>query len=186
MIETGVRLSAKKFPTWGYVAVLMALCLDFFSVTSATRWRLFGSGIRRTSWRGGAEVGLLEIGFEDAQHDAVDAKLFGQRPCVHADDPGNAVFLEPVVERFFRAGVRRDIAQLADDVAPGLGLVRLEAFGADAVVADQGIRLAEDLAVVGGVGDRLRVAYHAGVEDDFPRDFGEGTEPFAGPNAAVF
>ena len=61
-----------------------------------------------------------------------------------------------------------------------------KALGGDAVVADQRVGLAEDLAVVGGIGDGLGVADHARVENDFPRDLGEGAEAFARPDAAVF
>ena len=40
--------------------------------------------------------------------------------------------------------------------------------------------------MVGGVGDGFGIADHARVENDFPRDLGEGAEPLARPDAAVF
>jgi hypothetical protein len=121
-----------------------------------------------------------------ASHDPVDAQLLGQGPGVQAGDAGDGVFLEPGVERLFRAGVGGAFAGLADDVAADFRLVGFEGLGGDAVVADEGIGLAEDLAVVGGVGDGFGIADHPRIENDFPRDLGEGAEAFARPDAAVF
>ena len=70
-------------------------------------------------------------------------------------------------------------AELRDDVAGDLRPLGLEAAGIDAVVADERVGLAKDLAPVGGVGDRLRVADNAGIKNDFPPDFGAGAEPYA-------
>ncbi len=64
----------------------------------------------------------------------------------------------------------RLLAELGDDVTRDARPVGLEAGGIDAVVADERVGLAEDLAVVGRVGDGLRVADDPGIEDDFPTD----------------
>ena len=58
------------------------------------------------------------------------------------------------------------VLDLAHDDGPGMGLVRLEQVLGGPVVADHGVGEGDHLAVVGGVGDDLLVAGHAGVEDD--------------------
>jgi hypothetical protein len=55
---------------------------------------------------------------------------------------------------------------VAHDDAAGVDAVRLHRRRADPVVADQRVGENDDLAGVGGVGDRLLVAGHRGVEDD--------------------
>ncbi len=70
-------------------------------------------------------------------------------------------------------------AELRDDVPGDPGPLGLEALGIDAVVADERVGLAEDLAVVGGVGDALGIADDPGIENDFPPDLGAGAETYA-------
>jgi len=70
-------------------------------------------------------------------------------------------------------------AQLRDDVAGDLRPFRLEAGGIDAIVADERVGLAQDLAVIGGIGDRFRVADDPGIENDFPPDLGARAEAYA-------
>jgi hypothetical protein len=81
--------------------------------------------------------------------------------------------------------VRRLFAELGDDVAGDLRPVGFEARGVDPVVADKGIGLAEDLTVVGRVGDALRVADDPGIENDFPPDLGGRAETYALVDGAV-
>jgi len=75
--------------------------------------------------------------------------------------------------------VRRLLAELGNDVAGDARPVGLEARRIDAIVADERIGLAEDLAVVGRVGDALRVADDPGIENDFPPDLGGRAEAYA-------
>jgi len=133
-----------------------------------------------------AKVGFRGAGFENAEHDPLDSQFFRERPRVHSADAGDAVFLEPIVKRFFRSRMRRRRAQLAHDVSPDFRPVGFKTRGADAVVADERVGLAEDLAVIGGIGDGFGVANHARVENDFSRDFGRGAKAFARPDASVF
>ncbi len=70
-------------------------------------------------------------------------------------------------------------AELRDDVAGDLGPVGLETGRVDAVVADERVGLAEDLAAVGRVGDAFRVADDPGIENDFPPDIGGRAESYA-------
>ena len=57
--------------------------------------------------------------------------------------------------------------------------------GRHAVVADQGVGQHQDLAGIGGVGERLRVADHAGREHDLAGDRPAGTEGNALKDASV-
>jgi hypothetical protein len=81
--------------------------------------------------------------------------------------------------------VRRLLADLGEDIARDAGPVRFEAPRVDAVVADEGVGLAEDLPLVGGVGDGLRVADDPGIENDFPPNFGACAETYALVDGAV-
>jgi hypothetical protein len=81
--------------------------------------------------------------------------------------------------------VRGLFAELRDDVAGNPGPIRLETRGVDPVVADERVGLAEDLAVVGRVGDALRVADDSGIENDFPPDLGGRAETYALKDGAV-
>ena len=55
----------------------------------------------------------------------------------------------------------------------------------DAVIPDQRPRLDEYLPKVGGVGERLGVPDHAGVEDYFASDCSFGPESLAEKNGAI-
>jgi hypothetical protein len=92
--------------------------------------------------------------------------------------PGT-VLPEPVVEGFHRRFVGRTGAELRNDIAGDLRPFRLEAGGIDAIVADERVGLAQDLAMIGGVGDTLRVADDPGIENDFPPDLGARAEAYA-------
>jgi hypothetical protein len=109
----------------------------------------------------------------------MDAKLFRQGPSVDALDAGNAVFPEPFVEGLGRGRVGRLPAEPRNDVAGDPRSVRLETRGIDAVVADEGIGLAENLSVVGRIGDALRVADDPRIENDFPPGSGARAETYA-------
>jgi len=109
----------------------------------------------------------------------VDPELFRQGPGVDPRDARDAALPEPVVERLARRGVRGPDAELRDDIAGDLRPLRLETVRVDAVVADEGIGLAEDLAAVGRIGDALRVADDPGIENDFPPRFGGRAETYA-------
>jgi hypothetical protein len=109
----------------------------------------------------------------------VDAELLGQGAGVDPGDGRDAALAEPLVERLRRGRVGRLFAELRDDVAGDVRPVRFETRGIDAVIADQRIGLAEDLAVVRGVGDALRVADDPGIENDFPPDLRAGAETYA-------
>lgn len=116
---------------------------------------------------------------EQAGHDSVDPELLRQGPGVDAGDPRDAVLAEPVVKRLPRRGVGGGQAELRDDVTGDPGPLGLERRRIDAVVADERVGLAEDLAVIGRVGDALGIAHDPGVENDFPPDLGVGAETYA-------
>ena len=72
-------------------------------------------------------------------------------------------------------GARRvfGVLRLAHDHPASVDAVGLHRLRGDAVVPDQRIGEGDDLARVGGVGDRLLVAGHGGVEDHLPGDPGQ-------------
>jgi hypothetical protein len=109
----------------------------------------------------------------------VDAELLGQGPGVDPGDPGDAALAKPVVEGLSGGGVGGMGAELRDDVPGHLRPLGLERSGVDAVVADERIGLAEDLAVIGRVGDALGIADDPRIENDLPPDFGAGAETYA-------
>ena len=77
---------------------------------------------------------------------------------------------EPVEPAALGGGDVLAVLGVAHDDAAGVDAVGLHRRGRDAVVADQRIGEDDDLARVGGVGDRLLVAGHRGVEDDLAGD----------------
>ena len=84
--------------------------------------------------------------------------------------PGTPQSLEPVEPAALGAGDVLAVLGVAHDDAAGVDAVGLHRLGRDAVVADQRVGEDDDLARVGGVGDRLLVAGHRGVEDDLAGD----------------
>src|SRR5665213_3271808 len=64
------------------------------------------------------------------------------------------------------AGAGGVVARVAHDRGAGVDPIGLHCRGADAVVADVRVGEGDQLARVGGVGHRLLVTGHAGVEDD--------------------
>ncbi len=104
---------------------------------------------------------------EDAgAHGAALAQVAGQGPGVdlaHAHDPG----ARQLVLQFAPGPPGRGApGRVAHHVAGDPDPARLGVLVVDARIADVGGGLHHDLAVVGGVGERLLVAGHAGVEDD--------------------
>jgi hypothetical protein len=77
------------------------------------------------------------------------------------------------------------VALLPDHEAPHLYLFRLEVYPVDAVVADEGVGGDDNLPGVGGVGEHLLVADHAGIEDDLAVAVGPGAEGVAFKDRAV-
>ena len=86
---------------------------------------------------------------------------------VDALDADGIVFLQKAVQRLLTAPVGGGGAGLAHNVALGPDAVRLHIVLVHAVVADEGIGLGDDLAIVAGVGQGLFKAHHTGGKDDF-------------------
>lgn len=81
---------------------------------------------------------------------------------------------EVVLGRLFRAPVRRQLGELADDESFN---VRSRGFFVVEVrthVANVGIRQADNLAGVAGVGENFLVAGETGIENDFAATAGTG------------
>jgi hypothetical protein len=76
-------------------------------------------------------------------------------------------------------------AELRNDIARDPGSLRFGARGIDAVVADEGIGLTEDLPMIGRVGDALGIADDPRIENDFPPGSGGRAETYALVDGAV-
>jgi hypothetical protein len=77
------------------------------------------------------------------------------------------------------------LTKLRKDIARDPWPFRFEGRRAHAVVADERIGLAENLAVIGRVGNGFRVTDDTRIKNDFPPDFGAGAEPYALVDGAV-
>ena len=95
-------------------------------------------------------------------------------------------FFQKAVQRFLTAPVGGGGTGFAHDVALCPDAVGLHVVVVHAVVADEGIGLGDDLAIVAGVGQGLLKAHHAGGKDHLahgdalaPTDWPAKTMPFA-------
>src|SRR4051812_41887095 len=114
-----------------------------------------------------ARLALAHRAGEDAAaHGAAVAQVPHERARVHAGEAGHAAVGEPVQPPAL--GARRVLAvdRRAHDHPARVDGVGLHGLAADPVVADVRVGEDDDLAAVAGVGDRLLVARHRGVEDD--------------------
>ena len=130
-------------------------------------------------------VSGVEGGQDCTVHDAALPDDAGEVAGVDALDADGIVFLQKAVQRLLTAPVGRGLAGLADDIAPGPDLIRLHVVLVHAVVADEGVGLGDDLAVVAGVGQRLLKAHHAGGKDDLAHGDALSAHRLAGKDHAI-
>ena len=116
--------------------------------------------------RDGLLVRLEALGVDHAVHHALAAQLAGQTAGVDTRQADDLLLLEVFVQRQAAAPVGGMLRDLAHDKARDPALAGLVILKIDAVVADQRVGHGDDLAVVGGVGQHLLIAGHAGVEND--------------------
>jgi len=110
-----------------------------------------------------------------AEHGALVAQPFGQGAGIDAVQGGNAVLRQPLRQAPPGVPVAVFGGMFRDDQALHMDPVRFEiVFDAidqlvsgHTIVADEGIGQDQDLAVIGGIGEGLRIADHAGVKDHF-------------------
>ena len=112
-------------------------------------------------------VSGVKGGQDGTVHHAALPDDAGQVAGVDALDADGIVFLQKAVQRLLTAPVGGGGAGLAHNVALGPDAVRLHIVLVHTVVADEGIGLGDDLAVVAGVGQGLFKAHHTGGKDDF-------------------
>ena len=117
-------------------------------------------------------------------HNAVLPDDAGQLPGVHPPEAGDALGLQKAVQIPLAAEVGGRVAPLPHHIAPDAA-GPLEILGDDAVVADQRIRLHDDLPRVAGIRQRLDVAAHAGGEHQLPHGVLLAPEPKALKHLAV-
>ena len=95
--------------------------------------------------------------------------MFGDSAGVGLGD-GDNVVLDKILLQWFSASPVAGIgAELAHHTTFRARSCRLDILFIDAVVANEGVRHGDDLAVLGGIGEYLLVAGHRGVEDDLAR-----------------
>ena len=120
----------------------------------------------------GDVVGLI-VEDDLTHHHTVLAQHLGQLAGVDARDAGHMLALEPVGQTLVAVPVVVLFAIVGADHGGNVNLVALhecgQAIGLNgkrryAVVADKGEGECEDLTGIGGVGERLGVAHHGGVE----------------------
>ncbi len=120
-----------------------------------------------------------------SEHAAAGAQALGERARVDAGDAGDALVLQPLRQAALRGAMAVLGGELAHHQRARLDARRLE-VARHAVVADQREGEGHDLAAVGRIGERLRVADHAGVEHHFARHRAPGAEAAAAEYRAVF
>jgi len=94
-----------------------------------------------------------------------------ERACVDAFDRDDVPAFQIRLETFLGAPVGDDPAGLAHDEALDPRAHRFSVGFVDAVVADQRISHADDLACVGRIGENFLVAGHRSVEDHLAANF---------------
>ena len=155
---------------------------DFLGQPGAFHRRAGQDGVDEFLVRGAGGV----AGEDAGAHGLVFAQVAGDGAGVDALDADDALLDELVVQGALGAPVGGAAGGVADDVAghpdaAGLGVVVV-----DAGVADVRRGLDHELAGVGGVGDGLLVAGHAGGEDGLAQGGAGGAVAGAAEDPAVF
>ena len=120
-------------------------------------------------------VSGVKGGQDRTVHNAALADDAGQVAGIDALDADGVVLFQKAVQRFLAAPVGGGGAGFADDIALGPDLVRLHIVVVHTVVADEGVSLGDDLAVVTGVGQGFLKADHAGGEHHLAHGHALGT-----------
>ena len=108
----------------------------------------------------------------------------GELAGVHAVQPRHALLFQIGVQIAVGAEVGRRLAPLPDHIAlHAAGTLKI--LPDDAVVADEGVGLHDDLSRVAGVGQGLDIAAHAGGKHQFAHGGRVGAEADAFKNLTV-
>ena len=86
---------------------------------------------------------------------------------VNVPDDGDAVPFEIFLRGFAGTPIGRQLGKFADDQPLDVRLARFLVFEVGADVADVGIRQADDLPGIAGIGEYFLIAGKAGIENDF-------------------
>ena len=114
-----------------------------------------------------SRLGLGDLAGEDAApHRASVADMADQRSGIDAADPGNPAVREPVEPAALGGRDVLAVLGVTHDRAASVYPLGLHRRCGNAVVTDQRVGEGDDLPGVGGIGDRLLVTGHRGVEDD--------------------
>ena len=153
---------------WGLALFVVDFGLFAGHALDGVGHRIGADGLQelvRLSLVGG--VGGVKGGQDGTVHDAAFPDDAGQVAGVDALDADGIVFLQEAVQRFLTAPVGGGGTGFAHDVALGPDPVGLHIVLVHAIVADEGVGLGDDLAIVAGVRQGLFKAHHAGGKDDF-------------------
>ena len=149
--------------------------------------RFFGARLRHAAQHrvtlNGVQIARHLI-TDECIHNALLPDDAGEGAGIDAADAGDTVLLEKGVQRVLAAEVGRGVAQLAHHVA----LCKARAFevlGNDAIVADEGEGLHNDLPGVAGIGQSFEIARHAGGEHQLPQPVTVGADARPLKDAAV-
>ena len=112
-------------------------------------------------------IGGSAVGRKNAAESADFAQVANERARVNVSDDRDAVALEICLRGFAGAPVGRKLRKFADDQRFDVGLAGFLVVEIGADVADVGIREADDLPGIAGIGEYFLVTGEAGIENDF-------------------
>ena len=115
-------------------------------------------------------VSGVKCGQDRTVHNAAFPDDAGQVAGIDTLDADGVVLFQKAIQRFLAAPVGGGGAGFADDIALCPDLVRLHVVLVHAVVADEGVSLGDDLAIIAGVSQGLFKADHTGGKDDLAHE----------------
>ena len=113
---------------------------------------------------------------EAGVHDTLFPDQTGQCTGVYTADSRDSLFLQKGVQSALTAEVRRGITEFPHHIALRMAGA-LKIFRDEAVVADHGEGLQDDLPGIAGVGQRLEISGHAGGKHQLSHSLDTGIDP---------
>ena len=201
--EAGLRKMAKDVPLHavidgddvpirfdGGIKILMIVAEPFIPGERPIAWQ-FADDIPALHFAGGACV-LHEscvvdcLGCQYAPHRATGADSSNEITGIDPFKADNVARFQERIKVRSAAIVARHPGQFTNDEPFDLHPFRLLIVVGGAIVADERIGHCDDLAAIRRVGERLLIAHHRGVEDDFAADGAGRAERSALVDSAIF
>jgi hypothetical protein len=126
------------------------------------------------------------VGGDNTAKSANIANVANEGAGINIPDDGNFVAIQIELGGFGGTPIGRELREFADNERFDEGFRRFLVIEIGADVADVGIREANDLAGVAGIGENFLVTGEAGIENDFPAPARNRAGSTAVKNAAVF